>query len=435
MESVISLATWLLMVNRSGLSVLQTVYTWVRENRHEKKEMCIPREVRRELLALSALLPLVEQKLTAGWHRTVYMVDASDEGGGICETVGTLEELMEEGRWSVRGGWSTFTGDPEVVELWRAQSPELERERYEVVINVPRGVVPRTFIFHHLYSGLRREGDLEWYLVRLGASRGLRVIVINYDLAYGQEFDLGSETVVERILEEVNRGRADGGFNGAPCSTWTRARFAPGGPPPLRDRDHPWGRPHLSPKERAHCELHSKLMRNGVEVLESISRARGLGANEHPADPGRFPFPSVYDTAFFQGFEKRSDYERVTFPQCMLGAVSLKPTTLSVSRELNPLRYFGDLKCCHGSHQGLIGLDPETGRFRTREAQTYPPPFCERIATMFIDAFEMRGPLSPDLAEEENDELNNVEGKFVDPEVGDRVPVPEVAVCWDEIER
>ena len=207
---VVSLAAWLLMVNRSGLSVLQTVYTWVRENRHEKKEMSIPREVRRELLALSALLPLVEQKLTAGWHRTVYMVDASDQGGGIWEAVGTLEELMEEGRWSVRGGWSTFTGDPEVVELWRAQSPELERERYEVIINVPRGVAPRTYIFHHLCSGLRREGDLDWYLARLGASRGLRVIVINYDLAYGQEFDLGSETVLKRILEEVSRGRADG---------------------------------------------------------------------------------------------------------------------------------------------------------------------------------------------------------------------------------
>ena len=175
-------------------------------------------------------------------------------------------------------------------------------------------------------------------------------------------------------------------------------------------------------------------MRNGVDVLESTSRARGLGANEHPADPGRHPFPSVYDTAFFQGFEKRCNYERVAFPQCVLGTVSLKPTMLSVSAELNPQRYFGDLKCCHGSHQGLIGLGPETGRFRTREAQTYPPPLCELIATMFINSFEMRSPLCPDLEEEENDELNNM-GKIVDPEVGDRVPVAEVVVCWDEIER
>ena len=87
------------------------------------------------------------------------------------------------------------------------------------------------------------------------------------------------------------------------------------------------------------------------------------------------------------------------------------------------------------SHQGLIGLDPETGRLRPREAQTYPPPFCELIATMFINALEMRSPRCPDLEEEENDELNNVEGKFVDPEVGDRAPVPEVAVCLGEIER
>lgn len=295
-ESVVSLATWLLMVNRSGLSVLQTVYTWVRENRHEKKEMSIPREVRRELLALSALLPLVEQKPMAGWHRTVYIVDASDEGGGICETV-------------------------------------------EVIINVPRGVALRTYIFHHLYSGLRREGDLEWYLVRLGASRGLRVIVINYDLAYGQEFDLGSETVVKGISEggkpRESRRRLQWRSVFDLDPSHVRARRPPASE---RPRSSMGATPSVAKGEvslRAAQQAHAQRGRGAGEYL-SCSRAWSQRA------PRRLWTPH---TAFFQGFEKRRNYERVTVPQCMLGAVSPKPTTLSVSAELNPQRYFGDLKC------------------------------------------------------------------------------------------
>ena len=300
------------------------------------------------------------------------------------------------------------------------------------MINIPPGVQVPTYFFHHLFSGLRRVGDLEWYLVCLGGAAGMRIIMTNYALAYGSEFDLGCEDVIQRVLREVAEGRGDGALNGAPCSTWSRARFAPGGPPPLRDRDYPWGRPRLNTRERAHCDLHSRLMKNGVAVLSSVADSGGLGLNEHPADPGRPPFPSIYDTAFFRAFENDCGFERVTFPQCAFGAASRKPTTLSGSKELGVGSFFGGYSCTHSAHASLIGIDESTGRFRTREAQTYPPEFCKRIAEMFVSAFSKRDPI---CSADGTDVLEQLPADELVYELGDRVPVPEVGKNWDPIDR
>ena len=58
-ESVVSLATWLAMVARGLLSVLDQTYEWTHANRHSKAAQVLPQEVRspRELVALSALFP------------------------------------------------------------------------------------------------------------------------------------------------------------------------------------------------------------------------------------------------------------------------------------------------------------------------------------------------------------------------------------------
>ena len=331
-ESLAALATWIAMTNRGALSVLDTTYGWVRENREKKKVLQIPREVRRELAALAALLPVIEQNLEAPWCTRVLMMDASDLGGGICETDASLDQLKKEARWAVRGHWLTYAGEEFLHQTWQGELPQGSAGHLSVEVAVHRGIAPKIFFFHHFFSGLRRVGDLEWHLVRQGGAKGLKIIVFNYDLAYGPEFDLERPEVLERILEQIERGEGERGHNGAPCSTCSRARFVPGGPPPLRTREWPWGRPGLSKKDQDHVDTHSRLMKNGLEGLRAIARKGGAGLNEHPEDPGRPPFPSIYATAFYAHFEKASNFERVTFPQCALGACSRKPTTWEAAR-------------------------------------------------------------------------------------------------------
>ncbi len=93
------------------------------------------------------------------------------------------------------------------------------------------------FFFHHLFSGLRRDGDIETCLKKLGAEEGFYVVTESLDLAYGD--DLGLSEVDDRVVHLARERKYSGVHNGAPCSTWSRVRFVPGGPPPLRLRSHP----------------------------------------------------------------------------------------------------------------------------------------------------------------------------------------------------
>lgn len=301
---------------------------------------------------------------------------------------------------------------------------------------IPRSMKIWVYRFVHLFSGLRRAFDVEHYLLRIGGSRGIFVIIESFDAAYGEEFDLDNRGIVEDLIERARRGEVDGALSGAPCSTWSRARFRPGGPPPLRDRSHPWGRPGLSQREREHCDLHSRLMCNGLDILEAVTVGGGDALNEHPADPGREPFPSIHDTSRFKSMKARTGMKEHTFPQCMVGAPSMKPTTLTGT--LGRIPELFPSVCTHKSHAVILsGLD-EDGNFRTRQGQTYPPAMCEKIALAFLDEFRLRqGPSGTYDAEADP------EGLLCRPcleggsqwDVGDRVPVPEVSSVWDPLSR
>ena len=113
-------------------------------------------------------------------------------------------------------------------------------------------------------------------------------------------------------------------------------------------------------------DLHSTLMLNGLQVLEDLAAVGSPGTHEHPADPGRAPYPSIFSTREYQQFEVRALYDQVTFPQCALGAPSEKPTTLGFYHAFPARQAFGELECTHEKHElALIGRD-ETGAFRTR---------------------------------------------------------------------
>ena len=104
----------------------------------------------------------------------------------------------------------------------------------------------------------------------------------------------------------------------------------------------------------------------------------------------------------------------------------MKPTTVAGSRRLDLPGRFGHLRCTHGQHEGLIGLD-EKGRFRTRNAQSYPSDFCKALAASFVSAMS-EPDFFPDVACEEPPQPRGP----ARPAPGERFPVPEVASCWDD---
>ena len=288
-----------------------------------------------------------------------------------------------------------------------------------------------------MFSGLKRPGDLERFSVRLGAKVGMKVIVESMDLAYGEQNDLSKKSVIDRLVRAGKNGKYSGSQNGSPCSTWSRVRFLPGGPPPLRTRDSPWGIASNTSEQQAHCDLHSKLWNGSMDVLEAISDGGGLISNEHPKDPGRPPFPSTWNLPKMTRIERRTGMRRVSFPQCLWGQVGRKDTTLSGTvDELEEFDVYGTGKCYHEMHEQLYGLD-EKGHFKTRRAQTYPPQFCERLAKCYVVSW-LKGKGNP-FDEDQEDESWRESTRTMDEDdddyqLGERVPCPEVSGAWDPLE-
>ena len=162
----------------------------------------------------------------------------------------------------------------------------------------------------------------------------------------------------------------------------------------MRSWDHPWGLPGLSRSQRETVEAHNALMDGTIRMMEAAGRGGATGTKEHPAARGRPPFASIWQTARWRALgrrlARRGRYCEATFPQCTLGAVSLKPTTLAIFNA-DPSRFQG-LVCTHQTHAQLAGL-AEDGTFMTKLAQSYPSEFCRQLAQTHLDAWEARGPL------------------------------------------
>lgn len=252
------------------------------------------------------------------------------------------------------------------------------------------------------------------------------MVIYDYEVAYGEDFALGRGEVRDRFLREVREGRCDGALSGAHCSTRSRARFAPGGPPPLRTRDHLWGRPGLSRRYQTKVVEHSSLILFGLHTLAEVSQAGGVGAAEHPQCAGVRPFPSIFATSECRDVVSQTGYEQVNFCQCAFGSSPRKPTTLACSAELRGAAWFGDRVCVHARHDPRIGRSEASGSFRTRQAQSYPEEVCLQVALMFVGHWSQVDACGPQDITFSTDE---------DSSDGDRVAVPEVGPCWDVIDR
>ena len=131
------------------------------------------------------------------------------------------------------------------------------------------------------------------------------------------------------LMMLAEEGLIDIVLGGPPCSTWSKLRFLPNGPPPLRHRgDHVWGLPGLTLAQRARVREGNVLMVNCLALFEAVSLRGGGHLMEHPADPGYEPFPSIWSNEEMQGLEFRCNAIRLLIHQCMFGGRARKDTFL-----------------------------------------------------------------------------------------------------------
>ena len=382
LEKVVGGWTWFAMICRELLAVFQAVYQFIKAHPHDA-EVPVWHSVRQELRVAASLAPLIACPLDQPWSSQVFMTDASLEGQGVTTREAELSKIKLEASLSERRGWVT-TMDESFSALEYEEEAEEAEGGYDIA-DMTAFARP-TVVILHLFSGQRRELDLEHYLVTKGAAAGFNVVCVSVDVQVdAKRGDLSSEQVVQYWLREIRARRVHGLHAGPLCSTWSRARFiwwCPG-PRPVRSEQQPWGLPNLSTREQEAVDLGNLLLRVTITLALALVAAGGVFSIEHPEDPGP-GFPSIWKLTEMLDLMMRAAAFTATFDQCMFGLAAKKGTT--IKGNLPGLAAWHLRRCCHprGAHKPLMGQDA-SGRFLTSYAQEYPSQLCEALATAFID--------------------------------------------------
>ena len=219
----------------------------------------------------------------------------------------------------------------------------------------------------------------------------IEVQTFSLDLEVEPPTDLLDPNTQKEQLKLAEMGFYDAAIAGPLCRTWSVALWKEGGPRPYRSRSHPYGLPGLRGWRRRRCEQDFALLEFSIAFLSVLEKRGGTILLEHPADPGRSPFPSIWVLPLVKDLVNRKGMRAITGHQCRWGAISAKPTTLAGN--LEDLEDF-ELYCNHPEgHPVIIGFDEATGAFRSRKAQTYPPDLSEFMARRILKTILKKPPL------------------------------------------
>ena len=100
--------------------------------------------------------------------------------------------------------------------------------------------IPEAPIFVEIFSGSGK-------LAQAVATAGWQVMC--WDILKGPDYDLTLPKIQDRLKGWLNQGAIRAFHMGFPCSSWSRARDLPNGPPRLRSQHHIWGLPDLAPHD------------------------------------------------------------------------------------------------------------------------------------------------------------------------------------------
>ena len=185
------------------------------------------------------------------------------------------------------------------------------------------------------------------------------------------------------------QGHFDGFHSGFPFfSSFSRARFRPGGPPPVRDRQHLRGRPSNSRVQQLEGERGTLLATRSAAVVRAIQlggKKRGLRCTatlENPADPIIDPFPSAWLLPALASVIVEPDAVQAVHNICCFGPPRWKEQRWVGF--LPGLEKFVKRCCCKVPHVPLFS------KADTQAAASYPPQLCEAYAKLWLDAMTSR---------------------------------------------
>eukprot|EP00438_Fugacium_kawagutii_P021691 Skav224757 [mRNA] locus=scaffold1604:48812:54304:- [translate_table: standard] len=262
----------------------------------------------------------------------------------------------------------------------------------------PRGYMPnprhmprfRQLVFAHLYSGHRREGDLQSQLEKIDWSPDLPPLILSLDVVIDADrCNIFDPKIRAQWYDFSLRGGLHGLMAGPPCESWSvaRERFltTSQGPRPLRRRWLPWAIAEYTIKEGRQLYTANLLLFFSVLLILCQWRARAWGCLEHPALPYKDDAPSIWTTSIFQLLARLGGNQVFTLFQGYFGAVSPKPTSFLTIWDFGHLE---SLEHVHRSKQFLpaplpMGKQKGSSFYNTAQLKAYPAALCGLLAAAF----------------------------------------------------
>ena len=299
-------------------------------------------------------------------------------------------------------------------------------QKQDVAAVVPRGLKSRTYIFLHLFSGHRREDDVQACVETYNHALGGQIKALSVDLVISAEWgDVANPARQRLFMDAILQGWITGVVSGPPCETWSKAReehWTSGqGPRPVRSALEPWGLESLTNKELEQVVTGNMLL--GISVLMFLAAwiSGTFAMVEHPMEPGSSISASIWKLAVMKYLAGLPNVQKIIVYQGFFGAPSGKPTTLLFANAAPHVEtIFRDHQIRRLCPTAVsIGRDTE-GRFKTAILKAYPAAFCKAIAATWYTSTRVRAlpEVEEDIPHELNEAIVHLHSKIGDSKMG-----------------
>ena len=307
----------------------------------------------------------VLQTQAFGRSQTTWKVDSRHHSPQIRESCQTEPRIQ-------RTAQDSATDGPDSSQRFQLKGAKIFRPAPDCEKRFPSPM----FVIE-IFSGCSR-------LSQACAAAGFHALAIDID--FGPACDVLDPAVLQGILRFLRKHRKQIVlvWLGTPCTTWSRARKADGGPPPLRDDDSSlFGFAHLPPRDLAKVTEGNKLLQVSQDIIALCNELQLRWVLENPWTS------RIWLTPFLKSLAQQHSFIRVDF--CAFHMPWRKATGLLFGHFL-PLQTLAcecqpeHGRCCFTNrrHIVLVGKD-SAGQWLTRRAQPYPWLLCHQIAKLLAE--------------------------------------------------
>ena len=223
----------------------------------------------------------------------------------------------------------------------------------------------RTFVFMHHYSG--KVDMLRNMVLKEAEKWGVKVVAISRDQENG--FDLLKDYPYDNDLIEARRGGIDAYHSGFPCTTYTKLKWntKEGYPGPVRSKDHPYGLPGLSEKQKKEADEGTIMLARSTVMAEAVLNFDGDGllpsivTLENPPPSEVEGHISAWEMPELQQLVSKHQLKVINFNTCRYERLKLG------TRHFKPQRFAGNLpgleklekfcECGKHKHEAIVGKE------------------------------------------------------------------------------